>query len=80
MAEGQESGWKILGMLIIWFGGFALASYFFAGCGSSSSESSDYDCSDFATQESAQRYFDSIRGNQDNLDGDGDGIACEWNR
>ncbi len=38
------------------------------------------DCSDFATQEAAQAYFDAHGGpasDPDNLDSDGDGIACE---
>lgn len=41
----------------------------------------DQDCSDFATQEEAQEYFDENGGdeenNVDNLDADGDGIPCE---
>lgn len=42
----------------------------------------DLDCSDFATQASAQNYFLSRGGpasDPDQLDGDGDGIACESN-
>ena len=44
------------------------------------SESDDYDCSDFSTQEEAQKFFGSEGGPQTdyhNLDRDGDGIACE---
>lgn len=41
----------------------------------------DKDCSDFATQQQAQAYFDAHGGsasnNFDNLDADHDGIACE---
>lgn len=41
----------------------------------------DRDCSDFATQEDAQEYFEenggSASNNVDGLDNDHDGIACE---
>lgn len=41
----------------------------------------DRDCADFATQDEAQRYFESIGGsprrNADGLDADRDGVACE---
>jgi hypothetical protein len=41
----------------------------------------DYDCSDFATQQAAQKYFDSQGGSPrkdvDHLDSDRDGKACE---
>ena len=41
----------------------------------------DRDCSDFANQAEAQRFFEAHGGsatnNFDNLDGDGDGVACE---
>jgi hypothetical protein len=40
----------------------------------------DYDCSDFATQREAQRFFEKEGGPRDDphgLDGAGDGIACE---
>jgi hypothetical protein len=42
----------------------------------------DRDCSDFDTQPEAQRFFerhrsDSSGGDPHNLDGDGDGEACE---
>lgn len=43
-----------------------------------------YDCKDFPTQREAQACFESCRnrGNGDahRLDGDSDGVACEWNR
>ena len=42
----------------------------------------DLDCSDFSTQADAQSYFVSLGGpssDPDQLDGDGDGIACELN-
>jgi hypothetical protein len=35
----------------------------------------DYDCSDFATQEEAQEHL--LPGDPDRLDADGDGVACE---
>lgn len=41
----------------------------------------DKDCSDFASGASAQRFFLSNGGpriDRHNLDGDGDGLACEW--
>ena len=44
------------------------------------SSSRDYDCSDFATQREAQRFFEQEGGPHEDphgLDGDGDGIACE---
>lgn len=41
----------------------------------------DRDCADFATQQQAQRYFESIGGsatnNADRLDANGNGVACE---
>ena len=40
----------------------------------------DYDCSDFYTQEEAQEFFESEGGvynDYHNLDGDNDGYACE---
>jgi hypothetical protein len=37
----------------------------------------DLDCRDFATQEHAQAYFDAQSGDPDNLDSNGDGVACE---
>lgn len=42
----------------------------------------DLDCSDFATQAAAQRYFivrGGPRSDPDRLDADGDGVACESN-
>jgi micrococcal nuclease len=36
-----------------------------------------YDCSDFDSQEQAQRYFESVSGDPSGLDGDGNGQACE---
>ena len=43
----------------------------------SSSPARDYNCSDFKTQASAQRVFDSIPGDPYKLDFDKDGVACE---
>lgn len=40
----------------------------------------DKDCSDFATQEEAQDFYEGAgRGDPHNLDADNDGKACEWN-
>ncbi|MFW6143737.1 MAG: excalibur calcium-binding domain-containing protein [Patescibacteria group bacterium] len=39
-----------------------------------------YNCSDFATQEEAQRFFEKLGGTENDvhrLDGDNDGVACE---
>jgi hypothetical protein len=36
-----------------------------------------YNCSDFSTQEEAKSVYDSDTSDPNNLDGDGDGIACE---
>lgn len=38
-----------------------------------------YNCDDFATQEEAQEEYESSYGDPHYLDGDDDGIACEWN-
>jgi hypothetical protein len=59
--------------------------FLLSGCGSGDSggggERTDRDCSDFATQQDAQAYFDQNGGspsnNVDGLDADRDGIACE---
>jgi outer membrane biosynthesis protein TonB len=40
---------------------------------------SDCNCTDFATQEEAQRVFDAYPGDPHRLDRDKDGIACENN-
>lgn len=40
-------------------------------------QAKDHDCRDFATQEDAQAYFDAQSGDPDNLDSNGDGVACE---
>lgn len=37
----------------------------------------DCDCADFATQEEAQKVFDSFNTDKFKLDGDGNGVACE---
>ena len=50
------------------------------GSGSSGKSSSveDKDCSDFDTQAEAQRFFEAHQpGDPHNLDGNGDGEACE---
>jgi hypothetical protein len=38
----------------------------------------DLDCSDFATREEAQAILDANPGDPNYLDGEGDGVACEW--
>jgi hypothetical protein len=40
-------------------------------------QAKDHDCRDFATQEDAQAYFDAQSGDPDNLDSNGDWVACE---
>jgi endonuclease YncB( thermonuclease family) len=49
--------------------------------GGSAAGERDRDCSDFANQAEAQRFFEAHGGSAnndfDNLDGDGDGVACE---
>lgn len=42
---------------------------------SSYSSSYDKDCSDFGSWSEAQDYYENVA--DDNLDGDGDGVACE---
>lgn len=37
-----------------------------------------YDCDDFRTQSEAQDFYEYIGGDPYYLDGDNDGIACEW--
>jgi hypothetical protein len=39
----------------------------------------DLDCGDFDSQEAAQAVYEADRSDPNNLDGDGDGIACEDN-
>lgn len=42
------------------------------------SSTGDRDCSDFATHDEAQAYFDDAgAGDPNGLDRDGDGVACE---
>ena len=48
------------------------------GSGGQSSSVEDKDCSDFDTQAEAQRFFEKHQpGDPHNLDGNGDGEACE---
>lgn len=37
-----------------------------------------FNCSDFATQATAQRVLEAVPGDPNRLDGNGDGVACEW--
>lgn len=46
-------------------------------------QADDKNCSDFTTAAEAQKYFLSVGGptrDPNNLDGDGDGLACEWGK
>src|SRR5687768_3329050 len=59
-----------------------LTAVFYVPAFGSGGSAADRDCSDFDTQRQAQRYFISRGGparDPDNLDSDGDGIACETN-
>jgi endonuclease YncB( thermonuclease family) len=48
--------------------------------GNTGASAADRDCSDFSSQAAAQRWFDKHGpGDPANLDGDGDGVACEAN-
>lgn len=38
----------------------------------------DLDCDDFSSRAGAQAYLESHPADADYLDGDGDGVACEW--
>jgi hypothetical protein len=40
-------------------------------------QAKDHNCRDFTYQEDAQAYFDAQSGDPDNLDSNGDGVACE---
>jgi len=66
-------------------GGQSVAQYnrasFSRADGGSAELASDKDCSDFASAAQAQRYFLAVGGpasDPHRLDGDGDGLACEW--
>jgi hypothetical protein len=59
------------------FAGAGIVSCFIAAPGASAAHHRDYDCADFATQAEAEEYL--LPGDPYNLDGDGDGIACEDN-
>ena len=65
----------------LWVLGALAVGVIAAGSADASVSTSDRDCSDFANQAEAQAYFASIGGsatnNADNLDADGDGVACE---
>ena len=37
-----------------------------------------YNCIDFGTQERAQRFYELDPSDPNHLDGDSDGLACEW--
>ncbi|GAB3545476.1 hypothetical protein J2S53_000999 [Actinopolyspora lacussalsi] len=45
--------------------------------GLATAQSADRGCKDFATQQEAQRAYDSVPGDPERLDADDDGIACE---
>ncbi len=65
VAAGAAAQWSDGGIVYTGYGGL---------------DGIDYDCWDFATQSSAQAYFESDGGstynNADNLDPNGDGYAC----
>jgi endonuclease YncB( thermonuclease family) len=65
-------------LLVIASLAFAVSSAAFLP-GAPSAGAADKDCSDFDTQNQAQSFFESHNPNKDphNLDGDGDGKACE---
>jgi endonuclease YncB( thermonuclease family) len=79
MGRGVErrmwGGTLLIALLIAAFG------ILLGGHGNDVAVAADKDCSNFATQAQAQAYFDSKGGsptnNVDNLDGDGDMVACE---
>lgn len=54
---------------------FFIGSIVSCDCGSTPCEKKN--CSDFKTQEEAQAAYDSDPECYKNLDGDGDGVACE---
>ena len=48
-----------------------------AGCGAVAHAERDRDCSDFPSQRAAQQWYDAHPGDPDQLDGDGNGVACD---
>lgn len=54
-----------------------LAMLVFSPAAFAQSEENDLDCSDFDTQEEAQAVYDQNTNDPNNLDADGDGVACE---
>jgi hypothetical protein len=61
--------------------GFALifAALFFAAFAGPARAADDQDCFDFPSQAAAQQHLRQDPSDPDNLDPDGDGIACETN-
>lgn len=60
---------------------FGTKTYERSGSPSNSVAGTDYDCGDFSSGAAAQRFFLASGGpisDPYNLDGDGDGLACEW--
>jgi hypothetical protein len=60
-----------------WIVAIALLAGLAIGLAPGVTRAQDYDCSDFAYQEDAQAVLDQDPSDPYNLDGDGDGIACE---
>ena len=54
------------------------AALCFPMSGVAAAQQGDYDCSDFATQQAAQAFFDANRSDPYDLDRDNDNRACEW--
>src|SRR4051812_1671579 len=57
--------------------GLAVAATVMATAPAGADESNDLDCSDFSSQSQAQNEYNSDPSDPNNLDRDGDGIACE---
>jgi hypothetical protein len=57
--------------------GLAVAATVMATAPAVADESNDLDCSDFSSQSQAQNEYNSDPSDPNNLDRDGDGIACE---
>lgn len=57
--------------------GRLVAAVFVAASGLSSTAYADLDCEDFDSRDEAQEHFDSSASDDDRLDADSDGRACE---
>lgn len=61
-------------------GGLIAAGFYAANVASADHTGNTYNCDNFADQASAQNHYRRHPGDQDQLDADGDGVACESNR